>query len=60
MPQVAKFGALNNMVPELVPPELMGLTMVEQQMIARVHPVYKIYPKPGRQYAYENQVANVS
>ncbi|CAN0483398.1 unnamed protein product, partial [Laminaria digitata] len=60
MPQVAKFGAGNGMVPDPVHPELTGLTMVEQQMIARAHPICKVIRQPGGQYAYEGHVINIS
>ncbi|CAN0553986.1 unnamed protein product, partial [Laminaria digitata] len=60
MPQVAKFGAGNGMVPDPVPPELTGLTMVEQQMIARAHPICKVIRQPGGHYAYEGHVINIS
>ncbi|CAM9910054.1 unnamed protein product [Laminaria digitata] len=48
------------MVPDPVPPELTGLTMVEQQMIARAHPICKVIRKPGGQYAYEGHVIKIS
>lgn len=47
MLQVAKVGELTQMVPGSVHPEFTRPTMVEQHMIARVHPVYKVYPKAG-------------
>ena len=45
MPQVAKFGAVNQMVSGSVPPEMTGLTLVEQQMAARAHSVCNVIRK---------------
>ena len=60
MPQVAKFGAENQMVPGPVPPELTGLTMVEQQMIARAHAICEVIHKRGGRYGYDSYVVNIS
>ncbi|KAE8741904.1 hypothetical protein FOCC_FOCC012556 [Frankliniella occidentalis] len=38
-----RFTAANRMDPGVVPPELQGLTYIEQQLIARVHPVVSVY-----------------
>ena len=48
------------MVPGPVPPELTGPSMVEQQMIARAHPVCNVVRKRSGQYAHEGHVVNIS
>ena len=60
MPHMATFGARNQMVSGPVPPTLTGLIMVEQEMIARDHPVCKVICKRGEQFAYEHHVVNIS
>ena len=46
-----KFCAVNNMDPGEVPPELMGLTMIEQMLIAQVSPSLTVMRLPrGGQY----------
>lgn len=44
--------------PGMIPPELRGLTAVEQQLIARVHPVVCVYKIRGHQYGYRGNVIN--
>lgn len=60
MPQVAKFGVHNGMVPGCVPDCLKALTMVEQQMIARAHPVVKMFHTPGGQRHFNGHVVSIN
>ncbi|KAE8739488.1 hypothetical protein FOCC_FOCC015019 [Frankliniella occidentalis] len=53
-----KFSATNFMDPGEVPPELQGLTYIEQQLIARVHPVVSVYKVRGGQYGYSGNIIN--
>lgn len=48
----------NDMDPGDQPIELQGLSMVEEQPIARVHPVMSVYKINGQQYGYSGQVIN--
>lgn len=57
---MGKSGALTETIPGSLSPELTGLTMVEQQMIARAHAVCKVYLKPGVQYTYKGRVVSIS
>lgn len=52
------YNANNNMDPGPVPNELSGLTYVEQQLIARVHPVMNVYKIKGHQIGYSGNVIN--
>ncbi|XP_055329698.1 uncharacterized protein LOC129582250 [Paramacrobiotus metropolitanus] len=55
----SKFSDSNNMDPGDVPPELMYLTPLEEQLIARVHPVLSVYKVGrGQQLAYSGNVIN--
>ena len=52
-----KFSNENNMIPSPVPPQLQGLTQVEEMLIARAFPVMNVYCKPrGGQRAYRGHV----
>lgn len=51
-----KFSDRNKMDPGPRPPELEGLTFLEQQLIARVHPVVCVYKIRGHQYGYSGNV----
>lgn len=51
-----KFSRENNMDPGPVPPELSGLTHIEQILIAQVHPIISMYRIRGAQYVYSGQV----
>ncbi|KAK3922031.1 ATP-dependent DNA helicase [Frankliniella fusca] len=53
-----KFSADNLMYPGEVPAELQGLTYIEQQLIARVHPVVSVYKVRGGQYGYSGNIIN--
>ncbi|KAK3919299.1 ATP-dependent DNA helicase [Frankliniella fusca] len=53
-----RFTAANRMDPGIVPPELQGLTHIEQQLIARVHPVLSVYKVRGGQYGYSGNIIN--
>lgn len=46
------------MDPGEVPAALQNLTYVEQQLIARIHPVISVYKLKGMQYAYSGNVIN--
>ncbi|KAK3920379.1 ATP-dependent DNA helicase [Frankliniella fusca] len=53
-----KFSDRNNMDPGVVPSELMGLTFVEQLLIALIHPVLSVFKLKGCQYGYKGNVIN--
>jgi len=53
-----KLSAKNNMDPCPVPVELQGLSYVEKQLIARVHPVVSVYKINGHQLGYRGNVIN--
>ncbi|KAE8740744.1 hypothetical protein FOCC_FOCC013730 [Frankliniella occidentalis] len=53
-----KFSSQNQMDPGAVPLELQGLTFIEEQLIARVHPVLSVYKLKGCQYGYKGNVIN--
>ncbi|KAK3923180.1 ATP-dependent DNA helicase [Frankliniella fusca] len=53
-----KFSDRNNMDPGVVPPELLGLTFVEQLLIALIHPVLSVFKLKGCQYGYKGNVIN--
>lgn len=49
------------MVPDEVPEELWNLIItLEQELIARPHPIAKVYRKKGGKYAYSGHVINVA
>lgn len=52
------FSAENDMDIGEVPLELMDLTMIEQILIARIHPVISLYKIRGSQLAYSGNVIN--
>ncbi|XP_054257274.1 uncharacterized protein LOC128982231 [Macrosteles quadrilineatus] len=54
----SQFSAVNDMDPGPVPDELTGLTYLEQQLIARVHPVVSVYRIKGHQLGYSGNVIN--
>ena len=47
------------MVPDKVPEELRNLTMLEEQLIARAHPIVNVYRKKGGQYGYCGHVIDI-
>jgi len=47
------------MIPSKVPPELQGLTQVEEMLIARALPVISVYLKPGGQRGYSGHCINL-
>ncbi|CAG8767463.1 1014_t:CDS:1, partial [Gigaspora rosea] len=47
-----------NMDPGNIPEELMGLTEIEEMLIAQVFPVISVYYLRGGQYAYRGNVIN--
>jgi len=51
-----QFSSLNNMDPGDAPEELIGLTFIEEQVIARVHPMITVYKLKGHQYSYKGNV----
>ncbi|KAK3918042.1 Protein GrpE [Frankliniella fusca] len=53
-----KVSADNLMDPGEVPAELQGLTYIEQQLIARVHPVVSVNKVRGGQYGYSGNIIN--
>lgn len=63
MPQVPKFGVANSMLPpRLSPPlpdALQDLTMTEQLLIVRCHPLMRAYRFAGGQYVYRGHVLNL-
>ncbi|XP_052126026.1 uncharacterized protein LOC127749941 [Frankliniella occidentalis] len=48
----------NNMDPGEMPDILKGLSYVEEQLIARIHPVVSLYKIKGQQMAYSGNVIN--
>ena len=46
-----KFSIENSMIPPPIPPELQGLTQIEEMLIARALPM-RVYIKPGGQRGY--------
>jgi hypothetical protein len=54
----SNFTGLNDMDPGTVPPELSDLTYLEEQLIARIHPVISVYRIRGHQIGYRGQVIN--
>ena len=53
-----KFSSANNMDPGEVPGCLRDLTFIEEQLIARVHPVLCVYKLKGLQFGYKGNVIN--
>ena len=54
-----KFSNGNNMIPSSQPAELLGLTQVEEMLIARALPIMRVYIKPGGQRAYSGHCINL-
>ena len=54
-----KFSKANFMIPSAVPNELMGLTQVEEMLIAHALPIMHIYVKPGGQRGYSGHCVNL-
>lgn len=52
------FTAENGMDIGAIPEELLGLTMIEQILIARVHPVVSVFKIRGQQTGYSGHVLN--
>jgi len=53
------YGASNDMDPMDVPPELQGLTYVEEQLIAPVHAMISVFKLKGHhQYGYRGNIIN--
>jgi len=52
------FSAENGMDFGTIPPELSGLSLVEEALIARVHPVVFVFKIRGQQRAYSGHVMN--
>ena len=48
------------MIPARVPPELNGLTQVEEMLIARALPIMRVYVKPGGKCAYHDHCINLT
>jgi hypothetical protein len=46
------------MDPGDVPEELATLSMIEQLLIARIHPVVSVYRVKGQQYKYSGNIIN--
>ncbi|KAK3924208.1 Capsid-associated protein VP80 [Frankliniella fusca] len=55
-----RFSSINNMDPMDVPPELSELTFVEEQLIAKVHPMLVVFKVKGHQYGYRGNVISFS
>ena len=52
------FTKKNNMDPQDVPEVLKDLTLIEKQLIARVHPVVSLYKIKNCQYKYKGNIIN--
>ena len=53
------YSAQNDMDPMNVPPELEGMTYVEEQLIAKVHPLISVFKLKGHhQYGYKGNIIN--
>ncbi|KAK3922353.1 Hepatocyte growth factor activator [Frankliniella fusca] len=52
------YTSSNDLDPKDVPSELLDLTFVEQQVIARVHPVLSLYKVKNVHYKYLGQIIN--
>ena len=50
------FSAANKMHPGPTPPELMGLTEIEQMLISKANPILTVYRKHGGQRGYRGHV----
>ena len=47
------------MIPSSAPPQLEGLTQVEEMLIARALPIMRVYIKPGGQRGYSGHCINL-
>ena len=54
-----KFSKENNIIPSSVPPQLEGLTQVEEMLIAQALPIMRVYIKPGGQRGYSGHCINL-
>ena len=54
-----KFSVENSMIPSSVPPELQGLTQIEEMLIARALPIMRVHIKPGGQRGYSGHCINL-
>ena len=54
-----RFSHDNGMDPGPVPPQLQGLTQVEEMLISAVMPMMSLYRLPLRQYGYSGHVVNL-
>ena len=52
------YTAGNNMNPQEVPPVLQDLSLTEELMIARIHPVLSVFRIQGQQFKYSGNVIN--
>jgi len=51
------FDVSNDMDPGIVPPQLQGLSYVEEQLIAKIHPLISVFKLKGHhQYGYREVV----
>ena len=49
----------NNMDPGILPPELQGLSQIEELLISAVVPMMSVYRLPHGQYGYSGHVLNL-
>ncbi|CAB4032942.1 Hypothetical predicted protein [Paramuricea clavata] len=54
-----KFSKENSMIPSPIPPELQGLTQVEEMLVAGALPIMRVYIKPGGQRGYSGHCENL-
>ena len=54
-----KFSKENSMIPSPIPPQLQGLTQIEEMLIARALPIMRVYIKPGGQRGYSGHCINL-
>ena len=54
-----KFSKENSKIPSPIPPQLQGLTQIEEKLIARALPIMKVYIKPGGQRGYSGHCINL-
>lgn len=54
-----KFSNENSMIPSPSPPQLQGLTQIEEMLIARAPPIMRVYIKPGGQRGYSGHCINI-
>jgi hypothetical protein len=47
------------MISSPIPPELQGLTQVEEMLVARALPIMRVYIKPGGQRGYSGHCVNL-